>query len=93
MSFAIRAIGGALLCASVAVLSPVAFAGEPDNSIGCLHMSKQVNDAVAANQQSPNLKAATDEQKVGRDYCLNGFYATGMSHYSKALDLLGAGKS
>ncbi len=93
MSLATKAIGSALFCASVALLSSAAFAEEPDNAIGCLHMSKQVAAAVAANQQSPNLKSATDEQNIARDYCLNGFFNVGMSHYSKALDLLGAGKS
>ena len=33
------------------------------------------------------------EQKAGREYCLSGVYSIGIAHYSKALDLLGVGKS
>ncbi len=93
MSLVTKAIGPALLCAGVALLSSAAFAEEPDNAIGCLHMSKQVEAAIAASPQSPNLKSATDERKIARDYCLSGFFDVGMRHYAKALDLLGTGKS
>jgi hypothetical protein len=82
-----------LVGAGVTVASSAAFADEPYNTIGCLHMSQKVADALAANQSSPNFKAASDENKAGHSYCQSGVYNVGIAHYSKALDLLGVSKS
>lgn len=82
-----------LVGASVTVASSAAFADEPYNTIGCLHMSQKVADALASNSSSPNFKAATDESKAGRSFCQSGVYNIGIAHYSKALDLLGVSKS
>ncbi len=91
MTIVRHAVFAAALCASAAIAT-TAFAQEPYNTIGCLHLSKQVSDALAANAQSPNFKAASDEEKAGRQFCMSGVYNIGMDHYSKALDLLGASK-
>ena len=82
-----------LVGAGVTVASSASFADEPYNTIGCLHMSQKVADALAANQSSPNFKAASDENKAGKSFCQSGVYNIGIGHYSKALDLLGVGKS
>jgi hypothetical protein len=80
--------------AAIALVSGVlaasnGFAQEPDSAIGCLHLSKRVAGALAANPQSPNYKAATDEQNAGKQFCFSGVYAQGIAHYERALDYLG----
>ena len=82
-----------LVGAGVTVASFAAFADLPYNTIGCLHMSQKVADALAANASSPNFKEASDENKAGHSFCQSGVYNIGIAHYSKALDLLGVGKS
>ena len=62
---------------------------EDADMMGCLHLSKQVATALEANQQSPNYKAAADEESTGQQYCRRGFYAAGIAHYQKALSDLG----
>ena len=52
-------------------------------------MATQVKSAVEANGQSANLADARKEQSLGRDWCSNGLYDRGISHYERALDLLG----
>ncbi len=84
----------AIAFASGAVFaSSAALAQEPENTVGCLHLSKQVSQALDSNQQSPNLRAAQDEQSAGREYCNSGVYRLGVAHYEKALSYLGQGKS
>lgn len=84
----------AALAAFVAVVlsGSGALAQEPENTVGCLHMSKQVADALAANPQSANYKDAVDQQKAGRQFCMSNVFDIGIAHYEKALDLLGAAK-
>jgi hypothetical protein len=79
----------AIALASGTLAASSSFAQEPANTIGCLHLSKQVASALEANQQSPNYKAAADEQSAGRQYCLSGVFTLGMAHYEKALSYLG----
>jgi hypothetical protein len=82
----------AVAFAAVVFAGSSAFAQERANTMGCLHASKQVSDALAANPQSPNSKDASDEQRAGREFCMNGVYDRGVAHYEKALDLLSADK-
>ena len=84
--------------AAIALVSGVlaassSLAQEPANTIGCLHLSKQVASALGSNPQSPNYKAAVDEQSAGRQYCLSGVYTLGIAHYEKALNYLGQQQS
>ena len=79
----------AMTLASATLAASGSFAQEPVNTIGCLHLSKKVASALEANQQSPNYKAAVDEQSAGRSFCFSGVYATGIAHYEKALSYLG----
>lgn len=83
----------ALVCADVTTASWAALGDEPYNTVGCLHMSQKVSDALATNASSPNFRAASDESKAGRSFCQSGVYNIGIRHYSKALDLLGVSKS
>lgn len=55
----------------------------------CLKLSSQVRSALDSNQQAANYDAAKKEGGFGRDYCTNGFYAQGIAHYERALQLLG----
>ena len=87
MSFS-KSIAAIALVSSTLVASS-SFAQEPANTIGCLHLSKQVASALQSNQQSPNYKAAADEQSAGRQFCLSGVYTLGVAHYEKALSDLG----
>lgn len=83
----------AITLASGVLAASSSFAQEPANTIGCLHLSKQVSGALESNQQSPNYKAAADEQSAGRQYCLSGVYTLGVAHYEKALGYLGQQQS
>jgi len=78
-----------VVLASSMLTASSGLAGEPANTIGCLHLSKQVASALEANQRSPNYKAAADEQSAGRTYCQSGVYTLGVAHYEKALSYLG----
>jgi len=88
-----KSIATIALATGVALAASNSVAQEPANTVGCLHLSKQVASALEANQQSPNYKAASDEQSAGRTYCQSGVYALGIAHYEKALGYLGQGKS
>ena len=83
----------AIALASGVLAASGSFAQEPATTTGCLHLSKQVASALGSNQQSPNYKAAADEQSVGRQYCMNGLYTLGIAHYEKALSYFGQNKS
>ncbi len=77
---------------AIAVLSSgLVFAGAASAADmgACAHMATQVKSAVEANGQSANLADARKEQSLGRDWCSNGLYDRGISHYERALDLLG----
>jgi hypothetical protein len=60
---------------------------------GCVHMSKQVSQALEANPQSPNYNDAHDLKVSGSDFCRTGLYAQGLQRYTKALELLGTSTS
>lgn len=77
------------LMAASLVASTVAFASEPQNTVGCLDMSHHVTQALSDSQQSENYKAARDEQSTARQFCQSGVYDKGIAHYSRALELLG----
>jgi sRNA-binding protein len=54
-------------------------------------MAKKVKEAINTNQQSANLHEAQTLSSAAREFCSNQRYAEGVSRYSKALQLLGAG--
>ena len=55
----------------------------------CLSSASQVKTALASNAQSANYEAAMKERNYGLAYCNSGFYEKGVSHYSRALQILG----
>ena len=59
----------------------------------CLSVASQVKTALNSNTQSANYDAAKKERTFGLEYCNNGFYATGISHYDRALQLLGVAQN
>ena len=72
----------ALATASVST-SPVA--GSHDDQASCAQAGKQVSTAL---ESSPN-DAARQEKKMGLEYCNAGFYHQGVTHYARAMELLG----
>ncbi|MDE1938880.1 MAG: hypothetical protein KGI68_07655 [Alphaproteobacteria bacterium] len=56
----------------------------------CIHMSKQVADAMNAAQPGKATDDARTQQQVGRSYCAASMYNRGVQHYAKALELLNA---
>jgi hypothetical protein len=79
----------ALAAAAVCLMTSGAYAEDVTNDAqGCRVIEKQVKEAFTANAQSPNLTAASDERNSGRDGCRMGYYAFGISHYKKALEIL-----
>ncbi len=79
----------AFLAAGMSLAAAGMAVAQPANTVGCIHLSKQVSDALDAHASSDNYKAARDEQSVGQRACLDGRYSVGISHYSKALEMLG----
>lgn len=63
------------------------------NVESCLSSASQLKTALDANAQSPNYEAAMKERNYALSYCNSGFYAKGVSHYSRALQLLGVAQS
>lgn len=60
---------------------------------GCMHLRKQVMQALDSNQQSPNYDSARAAERAGQEYCQTGVYDQGIKRYSHALQLLGVNKS
>lgn len=87
------AVSTLALSLGTAALSVSANAEESGNLSACVKLASEVNQALASNAQSPNRDAATKEKSYGRDYCANGLYPQGVTHYAEALKLLGAENS
>ena len=66
-----------------------ASAQEVASVTSCNTLASQVRDALGGNAQSSNFDAARKERTYGQEYCTNGFYAQGVMHYTRALQLLG----
>lgn len=68
-----------------ASVSTSALVSGNDSAASCASASRQVSQALGAN---PN-EAARQEKKTGLEFCNAGYYHQGMSHYAKAMELLG----
>jgi hypothetical protein len=79
---------GSLALVSGAFLSSGALA-EEQGVTGCLHMQKQVSQALDSNQQSANYYDANALKRAGQEFCTAGLYTQGLARYAKALQLLG----
>jgi hypothetical protein len=55
----------------------------------CLNVAAQVKTALDANAQSANFEDAMKERNYGLAFCNGGYYAKGVSHYNRALEILG----
>ena len=84
----IAILSGALACAAAP-----ANAADSASLSGCASLQSQVKTALQSNAQSPNYENAVKEQRYGVEFCSNGFYQNGVSHYSEALKLLGVDKT
>jgi hypothetical protein len=87
-----RIIGATTLVVSFGLAAMPAMAATA-NTASCLSAAKQVRAALRENHDSANYDAAKKMQRVGLQYCNIGLFKQGMSRYSAALSLLGAGKS
>jgi hypothetical protein len=88
-----RSVKFAALAAAVCVGLGVTAASAADQQVAsvqtCLSLATQVKTALEANAQSPNYDDAVKEKKYGLEFCNASFYAKGVSHYDRALQLLG----
>ena len=57
----------------------------------CVHMAKQVSQAMDSAQPGKSTDDARQQANAGRSYCAAQMYAQGVAHYAKALQLLGKG--
>jgi hypothetical protein len=55
----------------------------------CLNVAAQVKTALDANAQSANYEDAMKERNYGLAFCNGGYYAKGVAHYGRALQILG----
>ena len=55
----------------------------------CVKLADEVRSALDSNQQSTNYDDAKKQDRFGREFCTNAFYAQGVAHYHHALQLLG----
>ena len=78
----------ALVALTTLALAPVANAADARMS-DCVQMSKQVSAALEAAHPGANTDAAKAEANSARALCVSQMYVQGVSHYSKALQLLG----
>lgn len=89
MRHATATICAALIGAGSLFASIPAGANETEGPLNCTKLADQVRQALASSTQSPSYEQAVKEKGYGRDFCNNGFYARGESHYAEALRLLG----
>ena len=71
--------------ASASVSTSALVSGQ-DSQASCLTAGRQVTEALNANQQND---AARQERKMGLEFCNAGYYHQGMTHYARAMELLG----
>jgi len=85
--------GLVILTGAFAFAASPAGATDTASLSGCASLQDQVKTALQSNAQSPNYENAVKEQRYGLEFCSNGFYQNGVSHYSEALKLLGVDKT
>ena len=87
MTFARTVISAAALCVALGATGAYA-SDEPVSAIGCYHLGKQAKQALDANANSTNIESAKNQEVMGREACLSGYYELGMNHFRKAMELL-----
>ena len=90
-----RSVNFAMCVAALSLGVTVASANAQQvaNVESCLGAATQVKTALASSQQSTNYEAAMKERNYGLSYCNSGFYEKGVSHYNRALQLLGVAQN
>jgi hypothetical protein len=71
---------------ATASVSTSALVSGQDSAGSCIAAGKQVTAALASNAND----AARQEKKTGLEFCNAGYFHQGMTHYAKAMELLGA---
>jgi hypothetical protein len=89
MHFAKTLAAGAIMALGMNISAASAASDQVANLNSCMKLSDQVRAALDSNQQSANFDDARQQDRYGREYCTNGFYAKGTIHYERALQLLG----
>lgn len=72
------------------LMTPPADAGfnEPVSQGDCLMMAGRVSHALAGDTYGASADAARREAAAGKSECREGFFGSGVDHYSQALQLL-----
>lgn len=81
----------ALAVLATVALAQAANAGDEPRLKDCNQLQKQVAAALETAQPGSTTDTARQEATNGRNYCGMQLYAVGVSHYTKALQLLGKG--
>ena len=68
-----------------ASVSTSALVSGNDSAASCASAGKQVSQALGSNAND----AARQEKKMGLEFCNAGYYRQGVSHYAKAMELVG----
>jgi hypothetical protein len=68
-----------------ASVSTAALSNGPNNAASCAAASRQVTEALGSNAND----AARQEKKMGLEFCNAGYFHQGVSHYAKAMELVG----
>lgn len=83
------AAGMVVLSLGLGITAASASADQMANATTCLDVATKVKTALDANTQSANYDSAMKERRYGDEFCTNSFYAKGIAHYNRALQLLG----
>ncbi|MDE2183397.1 MAG: hypothetical protein KGJ78_10295 [Alphaproteobacteria bacterium] len=75
----------AIVSASFALAPAANAAGISD----CVHLAKQVSEAISVAQPGKATDDARAEASAARSFCAAAMYTQGVARYSKALQLLG----
>ncbi|MBU6298109.1 MAG: hypothetical protein KGJ79_01485 [Alphaproteobacteria bacterium] len=78
----------AVAFAGLTFVSAASAADGNANLSDCIHMSKQVTEAMNAAKPGKATDDARNQQQAGRIYCAASMYNRGVQHYAKALELL-----
>jgi hypothetical protein len=85
MNFVKRIAPIAAVCATLAFVPAANAAGLSD----CVHMAKQVTQALNEAQPGQATDTARVHAAAGRTFCMSSMYAKGVARYAQALQLLG----
>lgn len=85
MKFVKRIAPIAAVCAAAFAFAPAANAAGLSD---CLHMAKEVSQALNKAEPGHTKDAAQAQANAGRSYCMSSMYDRGVARYAQALQLL-----